>query len=590
MKRLFFITGLLGLALLGAEPRIYAANVNVSDAAGFQAALLAAQNNGEPDTINLQAGNYTSTFTYTAGTGENKPLTILGAGRDVVNLDGGGGGTILFIDTATNNTGADGNADILVQGINFQNSGADGITIRTDQADAAVQQNGFNMVDIGVNSLITSTGNLNTVSNIFDNNFFGASTSLNMGLYTLQDNQFSHQGQSAATLLSNNNANFLGNTINGNPASGSSAITLLVAGNVLLDSNTILNNSISGDGGAINGLVNGSVVMTDNIISGNSSTGGNAGGVFFAVAGSGPVTLTNNTFANNLAAAYGGGIGIQITALPIVTNIYNNIFFGNTAPAGQGADIAIDDGGDPNTGSPINLFNNDFNEFSTTCQDNPPCVPNISGVSPTDTNIHADPLFANAAGGDFNLLLGSPAIGAGDPNAPSLPTVDNIGIPLNNPPDMGALAALVSIVVDPTSLDFGTLAITQSNTQELTLSNNGVTTLKVSAVDLSDDANYSVDFNGGASPCGSAVFELNAGDNCTLEVTFLPENGGTFSATLTYSSNDPAIPNLVVPLTGIGVGANGCAMNAAPASSMGMGGFALLGLAALGLRLRRRPN
>jgi hypothetical protein len=45
------------------------------------------------------------------------------------------------------------------------------------------------------------------------------------------------------------------------------------------------------------------------------------------------------------------------------------------------------------------------------------------------TNIDADPMFANAAGDDYHLQLGSPSIDSGDPATASLPTDDYDGAP-----------------------------------------------------------------------------------------------------------------------------------------------------------------
>ncbi|HSG57999.1 MAG TPA: hypothetical protein VLA06_00575, partial [Woeseiaceae bacterium] len=88
---------LFGAALLLA-PAFFAqaATFNVSTPAEFQAALTAAQANGENDVINVAAGNYnvtlSGTLTYTAVATENASLTIDGTDSTFVTLDGGGGG------------------------------------------------------------------------------------------------------------------------------------------------------------------------------------------------------------------------------------------------------------------------------------------------------------------------------------------------------------------------------------------------------------------------------------------------------------------------------------------------------------------
>ncbi len=64
----------------------------VTTPAEFQAALTAAQANGQPDTITVEPGTYDvsgGTLTYTAVATENHSLTINGNDSDAVTLDGG---------------------------------------------------------------------------------------------------------------------------------------------------------------------------------------------------------------------------------------------------------------------------------------------------------------------------------------------------------------------------------------------------------------------------------------------------------------------------------------------------------------------
>ena len=90
---LFFI-------LFSVNQGLQAAVFDVTDSAGFQAALDTASANGEDDTINLAAGTYLtggSTFTYTAAAAEDFGLTIAGDGVGQTILDGGNADRITIV-------------------------------------------------------------------------------------------------------------------------------------------------------------------------------------------------------------------------------------------------------------------------------------------------------------------------------------------------------------------------------------------------------------------------------------------------------------------------------------------------------------
>jgi len=121
--------------------------------------------------------------------------------------------------------------------------------------------------------------------------------------------------------------------------------------------------------------------------------------------------------------------------LPFDLNIYNNIIYDNFA-TNEGDDIYIDD----ITAFSLqilttNLFNNDFSDFFSFCENSPECEPIIN----EGNNLDEDPLFVDAEAGDFSLLPDSPCIDAGDPNAPDIPDTDIFGNPRVPPPDMGAV-------------------------------------------------------------------------------------------------------------------------------------------------------
>jgi hypothetical protein len=150
---------------------------------------------------------------------------------------------------------------------------------------------------------------------------------------------------------------------------------------------TIAGNSSSSYGGGfyINGA---SMEITNSIIANNNSSYG--GGVFCV--GPSLTTVMSCTITDNLAGTDGGGVYCEYSA-PAITN---SIVWGNGT-----VDISV--GG---TGSiyPVVTYSDVGG----------------GGYSGSDGNIDADPLFVNAASGDYHLKSGSPCIDVGtDAGAPA---------------------------------------------------------------------------------------------------------------------------------------------------------------------------
>jgi hypothetical protein len=133
-------------------------------------------------------------------------------------------------------------------------------------------------------------------------------------------------------------------------------------------------------------------IIVDNIALWQT-TGGWGGGV--CVKHSAP-TFVNCTIANNHSILEGGGIyALGPDAKPVLVN---TIVWGNTANL-SGAGIWSPNGA---------LITANY------------CDIQVSGVGATG-NFSQDPLFANAAAGNFKLLGNSPCIDAGDPASPPDP-------------------------------------------------------------------------------------------------------------------------------------------------------------------------
>lgn len=118
-----------------------------------------------------------------------------------------------------------------------------------------------------------------------------------------------------------------------------------------------------------------------------------------------------------------------------------------------------------------------------------------------------------------------------------------------------ALPALTGqrLILSPPSHDFGSLMVGSSSPpQEITLSNPGSAALNVSALTLSDIANFSLNVNGGSRPCGSMTPVIIAGDHCTVSVTFNPITSGMFNENLSISSDAQCNPGSIISLSGSG--------------------------------------
>jgi M6 family metalloprotease-like protein len=107
---------------------------------------------------------------------------------------------------------------------------------------------------------------------------------------------------------------------------------------------------------------------------------------------------------------------------------------------------------------------------------------------------------------------------------------------------------------EPQQLAFGEGEVGTTVTRTLTLSNptGGTAPLEVASMTLSDTFNFSLDVNGGSSPCLTTAPTIAAGQHCTVALRFHPGTEGALSESLTLQSNGEPAP-LVVPLSGTGV-------------------------------------
>jgi hypothetical protein len=254
----------------------------------------------------------------------------------------------------SNNTASDGNwGGILIRGSNGATITVDNNTIANNSA----RSNGGGQI----------TGGVNTGVVIFTNNI----VSDNIGI----------EGSAGIRISGDKEVSVKDNFIIGNSAG-----------------------SLWGFGGiTISGTI--TITLTNNII--NNNSGENApGGVhidFPSISTESVLSVTNNTICRNTSANYGGGIKIDLENEAQSANVYNNIIWANSATLGS--DIYIkNDGNDNGTPSPVNLFNNDFDQSSTGTYIQIPFTIDSSNLD------NIDPLF-NIDG--YHLTDISPCIDAG---------------------------------------------------------------------------------------------------------------------------------------------------------------------------------
>jgi hypothetical protein len=109
-----------------------------------------------------------------------------------------------------------------------------------------------------------------------------------------------------------------------------------------------------------------------------------------------------------------------------------------------------------------------------------------------------------------------------------------------------------NLVVSPQLYDFGKLKVgsCSATPQQFTLSNTGTGNLNISAISVSNEANFTLALDGGTNPCYINNPTIAPGDFRTLTVKFCPKVKGNSFANIAITSNDPDTSTFVVPLSG----------------------------------------
>lgn len=397
-------------AVFSVSPEGTAAGADCEDATpakGLQACLDKAQGNGEPDTVELAPGRYVGRFFYVNQCQPGAPdcpesLDLVGLERPTIE-PGDSHPVLPALLIKTNN----GDPKVTVRGIDFDGS----------QSPNAVS---------------------------------GLSVELNNTDFELSDCGFSGFKGGGAFILSHgagNSIDVLGNSFLGNQGLAGAGIQVQVTETTAESDNTeveVSNNLIAGNasrevgGGIAIIAASSTVTVSNNIIHENSvgEVGSIGGGIFTLLNGSDTsALLVHNTIVGNSADGGGGGAALLVNSGAEVTDLFNNIVFGNQS-AESGADILVDApvvAGE----APLNfgLFANIFGELANDCGE--ACLAEAGNILDVAS---VEDLFVAPGQNNLRLKELSRAINAGAPDAPAIPQADFEGnLREDGLPDIGAL-------------------------------------------------------------------------------------------------------------------------------------------------------
>lgn len=321
------------------------------DVAGFtslRAAIMEANATAGADTINIPAGTYSLTI---SGTGENAAatgdlditgdLTITGAGAATTIIDAGG------IDRVVDVIGVN---PATISGVTIRNgnagddfSGGGGVHLTsvgktaaytmtfTDcviSGNIAVNGGGINNDDTENNSLVLTRTTVSNNSATTDGGGIvhgpNGTGSLTLTDSIVRDNKAAREngGILAAAALPSD-LTITGSTISGNSAADGVGGGVTWFGNsFVMTKSTVSGNTAKTDGGGIivAGGSKSSVTLTNSTISGNTA-GRNGGGLY----NDGPLSISGDSFASNVAHGSGGGIFSNSGSVTIsVSNLTGN--------------------------------------------------------------------------------------------------------------------------------------------------------------------------------------------------------------------------------------------------------------------------
>ncbi len=457
---------------------LYVSHTAVGAYASVAAAVTAAASG---DTIHVDVGTYNCNVVL------NKQLTLVGAGPELTTLNGEADGTVIQV-----NTGGTGSMISQLKitagkatngGGVYCNSSSPIISycvVTENEADAG---GGIYFSGSSSARVTGSTISSNTAADAGGGIYGDTESSVAVEDCVIQGNRAAQAGGSGGGVYSvEGTMTVRRTTISGSEADIYGGGYLSAGGWSSIEECTIADNS-AGHGGGV-AVLGGEALITSSTITANAASTQGGGLAIFGgtVATMTASSICSNTVTPNMYAMYGGGAYLMQSTAVFDRCVVN----GNSAPRGGGVgeqqdssstftnclfaeNAASDEGGalfcdagsatswvnctvadnqaadygglyhQGGYGLPPGRFTNsiawgngvDINDFEAVYSD-------FEAATPGGTNISADPMFVNAAAGDYRLTAESPCADTGTSTGAPATDIDGVSRPQGAGYDMGA--------------------------------------------------------------------------------------------------------------------------------------------------------